>query len=156
MKTHKRRKNSRQRGSGGHGWGAKKKHRGSGNRGGTGNAGSGKRGQSKRFTTRYVREHFGKHGFIKKNVTAVSSINLQYLEDAADVLVLRGKAKSAAGTIEIDLTGIGIDKLLSKGTVHRKFKVTVAKATASAIGKIEAAGGSVTIREVATPAEGAE
>ena len=38
-----RKKNTRQRGSHTHGWGAKKKHRGAGNRGGRGNAGSGPR-----------------------------------------------------------------------------------------------------------------
>ena len=44
----KRSKNSRQRGSKTHGWGAMKKHRGAGHRGGRGAAGSGKRGDAKK------------------------------------------------------------------------------------------------------------
>ena len=148
MRTHKRRKNSRQRGSGGHGWGAKKKHRGSGNRGGTGNAGSGKRGQSKRFTTRFVRDHFGKHGFTSQTVQT-TAINIQYLEDSADRLVAAGKATHSNGVYAIDLASIGIDKLLSKGHLTKKFTVTVAKATAQATEKIAAAGGSVKVFEQA-------
>ena len=48
MTVNKRKKNSRQRGSHTHGWGAMKKHRGAGNRGGRGAAGSGKRADSKK------------------------------------------------------------------------------------------------------------
>lgn len=146
-RTHKRKKNSRQRGSGGHGWGAKKKHRGSGNRGGTGNAGSGKRGQSKRFTTRFVREHFGKHGFTIPNHQTINAVNLQYLEDSADTFVAEGKASAAGDTITIDLTAMGIGKLLSKGPVTRKLNITVARASANAVQKVQAVGGSVTVTE---------
>lgn len=153
-RTHKRKKNSRQRGSGGHGWGAKKKHRGSGNRGGTGNAGSGKRGQSKRFTTRFVREHFGKHGFIKKYSERVHVVNLQYLEGSADRLVREGKAKQSSGVIELDLARIGVNKLLSKGAVTKKFKLTVAHASPNAVRKVEAVGGSVTVLAKAPAREG--
>ena len=43
MVVNKRKKFSRQRGGHTHGWGSKKKHRGSGNRGGKGMGGTGKR-----------------------------------------------------------------------------------------------------------------
>jgi len=145
--THKRKKNSRQRGSGGHGWGAKKKHRGAGNRGGTGNAGSGKRGASKRGTIRFVREHFGKHGFLKKNASPCTAINIQYLEQSMERLILEGKAKNTDGMMEINLTTLGIDKLLSKGQIAKKMKITVAAASPNAIRKIEAAGGSVSVAQ---------
>ena len=48
MVTNKRSKDTRQRGSNTHGWGAMKKHRGAGHRGGRGNAGTGKRGDAKK------------------------------------------------------------------------------------------------------------
>lgn len=152
-KTHKRKKNTRQHGSGGHGWGAKKKHRGSGNRGGKGNAGSGKRGASRRPSIRFVREYFGKHGFTPKNTKAVQAVNIQFLEESADRLVREGKAKATSGAVEINLKELGIDKLLSKGQVQRKFTITVFQATPGAIGKIKAAGGSVTVLAPAASSE---
>jgi len=49
MTVHRRKKNKRMRGAKTtHGYGAKKKHRGSGNKGGKGMAGSGKRADQKK------------------------------------------------------------------------------------------------------------
>ena len=65
MTVNKRKKNSRQRGSQTHGWGAKKKHRSFGNRGGKGMAGSGKRADSKKPSL-WKERYFGKIGFKSK------------------------------------------------------------------------------------------
>ena len=66
MVVHKQKKNKRMRGAKTtHGYGAKKKHRGSGNKGGKGMAGSGKRADQKKTMILKVfgNEYFGRHGF---------------------------------------------------------------------------------------------
>ena len=99
----KRKKNTRQRGSKTHGWGAKKKHRGAGNRGGRGMAGSGKRAGQKKPTilTTYGNSYFGKHGFHRpqKLLSEIKTINIEDL----------GKFKED----KINLTGLGYNKLLA-------------------------------------------
>jgi large subunit ribosomal protein L15 len=117
------------RGSRYHGRG-KKAGRGAGKRGGRGNAGINKH----RLLTRlkYMPGHWGMYGFnrhpslIKVNV----SINLQEVQD-------RTEGDS------IDLASLGYDKLLGKGRIEKAIKITVPKASALAISKVEAAGGSV-------------
>jgi ribosomal protein L15 len=42
---------------------------------------------------------------------------------------------------------MGYDKLLGKGRIERPINITVSKASATAISKVEAAGGSVIINE---------
>ncbi len=121
------------RGSRYHGRG-KKAGRGAGKRGGRGNAGINKH----RLLTRlkYMPGHWGMYGFnrhpslIKVNV----SINLQEVQDRAE-----GDS--------IDLSSMGYDKLLGKGRMERPINITVSKASATAISKVEAAGGSVIISE---------
>jgi large subunit ribosomal protein L15 len=49
----------------------------------------------------------------------------------------------AKGNDSINLTELGIDKLLGSGRIQTALKVTVAEASANAIQKIEAAGGSI-------------
>jgi len=45
----------------------------------------------------------------------------------------------------IDLTEMGYDKLLGSGRMERALNITVASASARAIEKVEAAGGSVNL-----------
>ena len=91
MPVHKRRKFTRMRGQRGHGWGAKKKHRGAGNRGGRGMAGSGKRADQKKPTILklYGNEYFGKHGFNRpqKVIEKIKAINLDKLQNKLDYYV---------------------------------------------------------------------
>lgn len=140
----KQKKNVRQRGSNNHGWGAKKKHRGKGHRGGKGMAGTGKRADQKKPSIWKDHDYFGKLGFhsLKPKLAAV---NTAYLEDRAQSLVAEGKAKAAGGVIEIDLKALGFDKLVSKGIVTKKFKLTVDYASSKAIEKIKKAGGDVVV-----------
>jgi large subunit ribosomal protein L15 len=49
----------------------------------------------------------------------------------------------ANGATELDLSALGIDKLLGTGKVSSALTVTVDSASAKAVEKIEAAGGSV-------------
>ena len=125
-RTNKFRGRSRYHGRG------KKAGRGAGKRGGRGNAGINKH----RLMTRlkYMPGHWGMYGFNRhpslrnENV----SINMQEVQDLAD-----GDS--------INLSEMGYDKLLGKGRIDRAIHITVAEASARAIEKVEAAGGSVTI-----------
>jgi len=51
------------------------------------------------------------------------------------------------GKDSINLGELGIDKLLGSGRINAAITVTVANASASAIEKVEAAGGSVNLAE---------
>ena len=101
----KRKKNTRQRGSKTHGWGAKKKHRGAGNRGGRGKAGTGKRADQKKPTIlkKYGRSYFGKFGFKKPNKKNIKAINLEYLEKNFDELLKNKLIKQEKDTFIINL-----------------------------------------------------
>ncbi len=133
MPVNKRKKNTRHKGSHTHGWGSKKKHRGSGNRGGFGLAGTGKRADQKKswVLKMYGPEYFGKKGFtlpqaVKKETRIM---NIQDLPDQK----------------EVNLTELGYTKLLSKGVLKHPVKVIVAACSAKAKEKIEKAGGQVLI-----------
>ncbi|MEK6904212.1 MAG: uL15 family ribosomal protein [Nanoarchaeota archaeon] len=135
MPVNRRKKNSRLRGSHTHGWGSKKKHRGSGNRGGFGMAGTGKRSDNKKpwVLKVYGTSYFGKRGFnlpreVKKEVKA---INIQDLPDRK----------------EINITEMGYNKLLSKGRISKPVKITVESCSAKAKAKIEKAGGQIILPE---------
>ena len=71
MKLKKRRKSRKMygKGMGSHGWGARKKHKGSGHRGGFGMAGGGKRAYHKKFQriVEYNNKYFGKSGFTSRS-----------------------------------------------------------------------------------------
>jgi len=137
----KRKKNIRQRGSKTHGWGSMKKHRGAGNRGGRGMAGSGKRGDSKKPSVWKDQKYFGKHGFKRKCIVKeVNAVNIAWLEDKAESI-----AKKENDVYIIDLSNLGIDKLLSSGKAIKKFNITVEKATPNAVKRVEEAGGKVTV-----------
>ena len=106
-----KKKTQKMRGSKTHGYGSKKKHRGKGSRGGKGYAGSHKHKYS--YIVKYEPNHFGSKGFhsLKKRG---KFINIKDLE------------RLAKGS-EIDLTAIGIDKLLSAGEIKRPLAIKVKK-----------------------------
>ena len=54
----------------------------------------------------------------------------------------------------INLTEMGFDKLLGRGRIDRPLQITVREASARAIEKVEAAGGSVEIEDDAEWDEG--
>ncbi len=149
MTENKRKKNSRQRGSWTHGWGAKKKHRGAGHRGGRGKAGSGKRGDAKKTLYWQDKNYFGERGFNSIQGVEDKTINVAHLNTIADTLIKNGKAKNENGAIVVDLGKLSYTKLLGAGSVKRKFNITVDKASKSAEEKIKGAGGTLTLKEQA-------
>lgn len=156
MTTRRRKKITRQRGSRTCGAGTKKR-RGSGNRGGFGMAGSGKRADQKKpgLINLYGNDYFGKHGFVRQTTVHYRAIGLEYLDRKIDGLAQKGKAEHKANVYTIDLGSMGIGKLLGNGTTSKKMRVTVERASKSAIEKIKKAGGEVTTKalEAETPAQ---
>jgi len=145
MTVNTRRKNSRQRGSWTHGWGAKKKHRGAGSRGGKGNAGSGKRADTKKPSIWKNKKYFGKFGFKKKNQINITSLNIRFLEEKIDNLIKNNLAKKEGEFYVIDLKDLGCQKLLAYGKATKKFKITTKFSSANAVKKIQSVGGDVNI-----------
>ena len=139
-----RAKNSRQRGSHTHGWGAKKKHRGKGNKGGAGKAGTGKRADQKKPVIWKNTKYFGRYGFTYRAVKQGPSISVRSLEADLPRLVAKGKATESGGVYTIDLTKLGYAKLIATGQASVPMTITVEKATPRAVEKIAAAGGTVT------------
>lgn len=151
----KRKKNSRQRGSKTHGWGAMKKHRGAGNRGGRGNAGTGKRSDCKKPSVWGIEHFYGKHGFTPVSPSSICVCNIETLERDWKKLQKDGVLKEQKGFLTINLSDLGIDKLLSKGTPTKKWHITAKAASASAIEKIKEHGGEIlcTMQNEAVAAE---
>jgi large subunit ribosomal protein L15 len=141
MTVNKRRKVVKYRGSMTHGGGSKKKRRGAGNRGGKGMAGTGKRSDNKKPSI-WGRKYFGKKGFTSKNVKDIKEVNIIYLEGNISKLTSDAVNKEN-GVFAVDLKKLGFDKLLSKGKVTNKYKITVPYASKNAIEKIKSVGGEV-------------
>ena len=81
---------------------------------------------------KYMPGHWGRHGFNRHPGLRVvnSSINL-------------GQVAEIAEGDSIDLSEMGFDKLLGRGSIDRALTIKVAEASAKAIQKVEAAGGSI-------------
>lgn len=146
MTFRKRKKNTRQRATQTHGWGAKKKHRGKGNKGGAGNAGSGKRGDAKK-PSYWKEKYFGKKGFTSKGAAPDCVISLKDLLIKMDRLKKEKIAVEKNGIIDIDLSKMKVTKLLGTGNVTMKLNITVDKASEQAVEKVQQAGGQVICEE---------
>ena len=131
------------RGSRTHGRG-KKKGRGAGGRGGTGNAGLHK--HKFKWMIKYAPDHFGRHGFVRHAQTReTKTMNIEELVARLPALEGQGHAKRAGGTVQVDLTAAGVDKLLGRGRLPVALEITVAEASESAVAKVAEAGGKVVL-----------
>lgn len=123
----------------------KKKGRGAGLRGGRGHAG---RHKHKRVHYAMLGQEFGYTNFgFKRPVEAIEEVigvNVSELDTVLPRLVETGDATKEGDAFAVDLSKIGIDKLLGAGQVRSKINVTVASATDRARSKIEEAGGTIT------------
>ncbi len=133
MKVHKRTKNSRIRGARTVGWGFRQKHKGHGNKGGFGKAGTGKRADHKKQSAEMSvkGKYFGKQGATSRGtaLTKYEKINLYAIKD--NLFTKEG--------CKIDLNK---HKILGTGDGF-KAEITALSATASAISKMEKAGGKI-------------
>jgi large subunit ribosomal protein L15 len=153
MVSRKRGKMSRHRGSHTHGYGAMKKHRGSGNKGGKGNAGSGKRADSKKPSIWKNKDYFGKYGFVNVSKREINTINIRDIEERLDKYLAEKKITFSNNVYAIDLSLFGVDKLLGSGAAKHSFMIKVASASAQAIEKIEEAGGKVMLTNAVNAVE---
>ncbi len=145
MKLKKRKKSNRMRGSRTHGW-AMKKHKGSGNRGGKGMAGTGNRAdQKKTYVIRYHFPYFGKQGYTSRGTAKRKSkeINLNEIESNLHHYLSKGKAKKEGKEILLDLSEY---KILGNGEVQQPLMITARAASASALKKVEKAGGKIIVK----------
>lgn len=145
IKTHRRSKRTRLRGSRTAYWGGRKKHKGTGMRGGAGMSGTGKKAGQK---ITWVQKNFGNDYFggegLKRKTTSLPEINLRDIEKNMASLIKKGKAKETKTGIEIDFSGY---KILGEGDIKGKLIITAEKASASAKEKIEKAGGKLILKE---------
>lgn len=97
------------------------------------------------WIVKYDPNHYGKYGFKRpqKTIFKFKPVNLDYLDEKADELVNKGLAVDENGKIAIDVTQLGYNKVLGKGTVTRPLIVKSLKFSETAITKIEEAGGEV-------------
>ncbi len=144
MSIRREKKVRKMRGSRTHGWGIQGQHRRSGRKGGRGKAGrkSGKHKWS--WVLRYWPDYFGKHGFHPVPKGVIRAINVGELDELAEKLVAKGLAIKSEKGIEIDLTKLGINKLLGSGRVMKPLIIKgVENISETAKEKIAAAGGSI-------------
>jgi large subunit ribosomal protein L15 len=135
------RKSRKERGSRSHGKGRGRSHnRGAGNRGGVGRAGSGKKGDAKKSLYWKDTKYFGKYGF--KGADAIEVINVGAIQARIEALINSGKVKEGT-VVALNLTELGYGKVLGTGAISAPVTITVEAASASAIEKVTAAGGSV-------------
>jgi len=138
----KRDKRSRLRGRKTCGYGARKKHRGSGHRGGKGMAGSGKKaGQRKVWLLKYMPNYLGKKGFVSKK-KKLKIINLDEIEERIKEFEERKIAKRTAEGIGLDLREY---KVLGAGEVKSKLIIKAENFSESAKEKIEEKGGKAIV-----------
>jgi len=145
MKTKKRKKATRFRGTHTHGRGGKKKARGSGHRGGFGMAGTGKRGDQRKTLILNLKEpYFGKAKTLRRKPTPkLKAINLQQISDNLSSFVKNGIAKEKSkSSFEINLKGY---KILSEGDISIKATIQASSASKSAIDKVKKAGGEIVL-----------
>ncbi len=131
--------------------------RGAGLRGGRGNAGLHKH----KYMTlvKHHPDHFGGHGFKRHPYLTKrkKSINIAEVEERLGEFMEKGVAEKKEGTIKIDLTSIGVEKLLGRGNVKSKLTIIVPEASSKAQSKIEEAGGAVqTLQEEVVQEESEE
>lgn len=121
----------------------KKSGRGAGIIGGHGNAGLGK--TKKIQMLKNDRNYFGRQGFKRPQCTIKvnRTINVGELAEKLDYFVSSGSAKKNDDVYEINLTDIGVNKLLGTGNIDIKVKIVANQASAIALKKIQDVGGSV-------------
>lgn len=128
------------------GWGSIGQHRKSGSRGGRGAAGMHKHKWS--WIIKNYRDWFGKRGFIPRNPSytlKVSEINVGQIEEIVNKMVEMGTAMKEGSRVVVDLSRLGINKLIGDGEIAQPVKVVVWSASKKAIEKIRKVGGEVVL-----------
>ncbi|MCW4049249.1 MAG: uL15 family ribosomal protein [Candidatus Bathyarchaeota archaeon] len=136
---HKLKKLRKRRGKRYMGYGQVGQHRKSGQRGGKGKAGGRKHFWIR--TVKYEPDRYKKTGFLPRGgKDSEVTINVGELEDLAMKVLSDYGIK---GGNQLDLTALGINKVLGRGKINVPLNVKVSSVTMSAQEKIEEAGGSI-------------
>ncbi|MCZ7357303.1 MAG: uL15 family ribosomal protein [Candidatus Methanoperedens sp.] len=126
------------------GAGTHKNRRGGGSRGGRGNAGT-----CKHHFVRSMQRglSFGKHGFKRPEVVSHDKfiVNVGELDEAIEQLVADGLAEKKGEAFHINLSGIGIEKVLGNGRVTKSIFITAGEFSSAAKQKIEEAKGNAIV-----------
>ncbi|MCS3924762.1 uL15m family ribosomal protein [Methanosalsum natronophilum] len=133
-------KTKKYRGSRTCGGGTSKNRRGAGNRGGRGKSGGCKHHNVRAMQRGNI---FGKSGFKRpqSQLNYVSIVNVGEIDELSDELLEDGLAKMEDGAYHINLSDIGIEKVLGDGQVNKNLVITAEKFSRIAREKIEVAGG---------------
>ncbi|MFP4401659.1 MAG: uL15 family ribosomal protein [Candidatus Nanoarchaeia archaeon] len=165
MLKKQRKKSQTMRGTNSHGWGHKKKHRGSGNRGGFGLAGTGARGDSKKLSVlteskklknligaqrgvksskiKLGRDYFGKKGFTSIYKKSQKTLSLSYIETQFSSLEESGAVSKEKDSYIINCKTLGVEKVLGSAKLSRKLTIIVNEISQGAKACVEEAGGKV-------------
>lgn len=148
-------KKKRQRGSRTHGGGTHKNRRGAGHRGGRGRA-----GRDKHEFHNY--EPLGKHGFKRPEGVQdeVREVTVQELDENAALYAAEGLAEETESGYHLDARDVADDgydadvvKVLGDGQVRNELSVVADAFSASAVEKLESAGGNADLSERAEEAD---
>ncbi|MHA1965022.1 MAG: uL15 family ribosomal protein [Candidatus Thorarchaeota archaeon] len=148
MQRRRPKKINKMRGRRAAGYGFSAGHRASGQRGGKGMAGS-----KKHHYIKVMQEnprYFGKWGFKRpqKVIDNLVTLNIGDIDEAADRLVEQGAATKTGKRYNIDVSKIGIDRILGSGKVTRKMNLVGVKAiTPRAREKVTGIGGTIDLPE---------
>ncbi len=139
-----KKKSQKKRGSRTHGRG-KKAGRGAGLRGGRGQAGAMK--HKKVGTLKENPKYWGDYGFTRPQsvLEETETLNVHEVDERVASWLEAEVATEEDDGVHVDLSEVGVDKLLGSGRVDQVLHVSVESASNSAVRKIEAAGGSVTL-----------
>ncbi len=96
------------------------------------------------WVTTYDPDYFGVHGFVNPTtVHTYSWISVGDLDVLYSKLSEKAKVEEIEGLPRLDLTRLGIDKLLGGGDVSAAYLVNVPRYTKQAKAKLEGAGGKM-------------
>ena len=143
-----KKRNSKFRGKKTRGHGIKAR-RGAGKRGGKGMAGNHKH-RYIHVIKYYGKDYFGRHGFKRPQSVVQDNIvlNLSTIREHMGKMVEAGAAKKKGDGYDLDIEKLGCTKLLGGGSIGElKVHVLAPQASGKAVEKIEAAGGTVTIKQ---------
>ncbi|RLG86713.1 MAG: 50S ribosomal protein L15 [Thermoprotei archaeon] len=146
MVVRRKKKSRSYRGYRNQGWGSVGQHRKSGSRGGRGAVGMCKHKWS--WVLKYAPDWYGKHGFTPRgpeHTPIITTLNVGQIDELAEELSRKGNAIIEDGKIVIDVTKMGIAKVLGSGRVSRPIKLIAHRVSKSAKKKIEEAGGEIVI-----------
>ena len=141
MPTNKR---SKYRGSRTCGGGTHKNRRGAGNRGGRGRAGI----NAHHFVKWYKEMGgpvFGKDGFYNQTTTDITAIDVGALDQIIPSLIAQGIAKQEGDAVVINVSDMGIEKVLGSGKVTKKINISASSFSETAKAKIEKMGGKALV-----------